>query len=106
MQTTIQDRVMGWTKDLVSALEKNYTDRYPESPNDITFSITTGKKYIKIIQDNGGVHAFVNKNTGEVYKPAGWKAPAKHVRYDMRIINQRERMLTMCDWAGGYLYMR
>ena len=49
---------------------------------------------------------IVDKETGEVYKPASWKSPAKHVRYDMRIIRQREAMLAQCDWAGGYLYMR
>ena len=78
------------------------------------FTITSGKKYHKIIQndyrngkyESAGVHAFVDKMTGEVYKPASWKAPAKHVRFDMRDINQREWMLANCDWAGGYLYIR
>ena len=52
------------------------------------------------------VHAFVDKETGEVYKPAGWKQPAKHVRFDMRDETQRARLYNICDWAGGYLYMR
>ena len=38
----------------------------------------------------GSVTAFIDKNTGEVYKPASWKAPAKHVRFDLRIIRERE----------------
>ena len=50
----------------------------------LKFTISSGKKYYKIIQndfrngkyESAGVHAFVDKNTGEVYKPAGWKAPA------------------------------
>ena len=29
------------------------------------------------------VHAFIDKKTGEVYKPASFKAPAKHVRYNL-----------------------
>ena len=82
------------------------------------FRIESGRKYHKIIQQDfdtfrdrneyrdGGVHAFVNKKTGQVYKPASWKSPAKHVRYDMRIIKEREVMLDTCDWAGGYLYLR
>ena len=41
----------------------------------------------------GSVTAFIDKNTGEVYKPASWKAPAKHVRYDLRIIREREFLL-------------
>ena len=56
----------------------------------------------------GSVTAFIDKNTGEVYKPASWKSPAKHVRYDLRIIREREFLLNPknCDWAGGHLYMR
>ena len=56
----------------------------------------------------GSVTAFIDKNTGEVYKPASWKAPAKHVRYDLRIIREREFLLNPknCDWAGRHLYMR
>ena len=56
----------------------------------------------------GSVTAFIDKNTGEVYKPASWKAPAKHVRFDLRIIAERNYLLNPknCDWAGGHLYMR
>ena len=59
-------------------------------------------------QINGGVHSFVDKKTGEVYKPASWRGPAKYVRFDLRIINQRERLHdpNFTDWAGGYLYLR
>ena len=82
------------------------------------FTITTGKKYHKIISHDwcdrnkewrsGGVHAFVNKHTGEIYKAASWSAPAKHVRYDLRIIRDREYVLNPdnCGWSGGYLYMK
>ena len=84
------------------------------------FRMEYGRKYIKIIQQDydtfqdrneyrdGSVHAFVDKETGQVYKPAGWKSPAKHVRYDLRVIRDREYVLNPdhCGWAGGYLYMR
>ena len=84
------------------------------------FTINNGKKYYKIVQmefdtfqnrneyREGSVHAFVNKETGQVYKPASWRAPAKHVRYDMRIIKEREFLFNPNNtgWAGGYLYLR
>ena len=56
----------------------------------------------------GSVTAFIDKNTGEVYKPASWKAPAKIVRYNLLIIAEREYLLNPinCDWAGGHLYLR
>ena len=69
----------------------------------------TGRKYHKIIMVANGsrsVHAFVDKKTGEVYKSASWKAPAKGVRYDLRIIEQREWLFENADWAGAYLYAR
>jgi hypothetical protein len=69
----------------------------------------TGRKYHKIIMVANGsrsVHAFVDKKTGEVYKSASWKSPAKGVRYDLRIISEREWLLENADWAGSYLYAR
>ena len=78
------------------------------------FVIETGRKYHKIIMvvPNGdrpasrSVHAFVDKKTGELYKAASFKAPAKGVRFDLRVITDREFVLENCDWAGGYLYQR
>ena len=84
------------------------------------FRIQEGRKYYKIIQQNydtfqdrneyrdGSVHSFVDKNTGEVYMAASWSKPAKHVRFDMRVIRDRTLMHTpnFVTWAGGYLYLR
>ena len=69
----------------------------------------TGRKYHKIIMSANGsrsVHAFVDKKTGEVYKAASFKSPAKGVRYDLRLIKDREWLLENADWAGSYLYAR
>ena len=74
------------------------------------FIIESGRKYHKIIMvtESGSrsVHAFVDKKTGQLYKSASFKAPAKGVRFDLRIIKDREFVLENCDWAGGYLYQR
>ena len=47
----------------------------------------------------------LSKKFGAVYKPASWKAPAKHIRYTLLDDNSREECFARCDWAGGYLYM-
>ena len=76
---------------------------------DYDYVIETGRKYHKIIMDANGsrsVHAFVDKKTGEVYKPASFKAPAKIVRFNLCIMSDREWLLENADWAGGYLYMK
>ena len=103
---------------------KYYQERIEEIENGTAnlykWDYKVGKKFIKVFnlqfdtfRDRneyraGSVTAFIDKNTGEVYKPASWKAPAKHVRYDLRIIKEREFLLNPenCDWAGGHLYMR
>ena len=105
-QKSLPERVLDWTEQLVTCLQDDYNRRYGESNANYKFEIQTGRKYHKIYAKNQGVHAFVNKETGEVFKPASYKAPAKHVRYDLRIINDRERCFSNADWAGGYLYLR
>ena len=115
-------------RTLKGNLSGNYPEYAREQLNEIEngtaklmyFKIKTGKKYYKIVQMNfdtfqdrneyreGSVHAFVDKQTGQVYKPASWQAPAKHVRYDLRIIKEREFLFNSNNtgWAGGYLYLR
>ena len=104
-QRSIPEMVLDWTKELVTRLQADYDSKHYKSGR-YEFEIQTGRKYHKIVVKNQGVHAFVNKTTGEVYKPASYKAPAKHVRYDLRIIKEREACLNNADWAGGYLYLR
>ena len=103
-QKSIPQMVLDWTEELVTRLQEDYDTK--STSGRYKFEIQTGRKYHKINVKNGGVHAFVNKTTGEVFKPASYKAPAKHVRYDLRIINDRERCFSNADWAGGYLYLR
>ena len=93
---------------LTKALEQNYQKRYPNFNSKKIFKMELGRKYWKVIQDNSSVHAFIDRNTGEVYKPAGWKSPAKIVRYDLRLISDRAKLHDpkFTDWAGGYLYLR
>ena len=116
----------------IRTLKGNLSGNYPEyareqldaiengTANLMKFKVKTGKKYYKIVQmefdtfqnrneyREGSVHAFVDKQTGQVYKPASWQAPAKHVRYDLRIIKEREFLFNSNNtgWAGGYLYLR
>jgi hypothetical protein len=86
------------------------------------FVIQKGRKYLKIVNKqfddmgpyatheykNGSVHAFIDRETGDVYKPASWQAPAKHVRYNLLERKDREFLFDYKNvgWAGGYLYMR
>jgi hypothetical protein len=107
---------------------KYYQDRVDEINNGTAnlykFTYTTGKKFHKVYfleyQDAneyynrkagytaGSVHCFIDKKTGEVYKPASWKAPAKIVRFDLRLIGDRDFLFNPnnISWAGSHLYLR
>ena len=134
-QQTIAESVLKNTLLLIEALKDNYrqysirghqrsVERFDATPGyhqqkidelksgkcDIDYQVETGKKYHKVIFVDGGgsrsVHCFVDKQTGEVYKSATWKSPAKGVRYDLRLIKDREYLLENADWSGGYLYAK
>tara|TARA_S200002703_G_scaffold91392_1_gene78879 strand:- start:2297 stop:2740 length:444 start_codon:yes stop_codon:yes gene_type:complete len=132
-RNTIQLNVRKYTLMLCDALLKNYIDYsikshqrsvYREVNADYhqacieelkngqcgyEFTVESGRKYHKIMMSANGsrsVHAFVDKKTGEVYKPASIKSPAKGVRFNLCIMSDREWLLENADWAGGYLYVR
>ena len=121
----------------IRTLKGNLSGNYPEyaqkqldelengTANLMRFRIKEGRKYYKIIQQeyreyndyypelkegyrDTTVHSFVDKYTGEVYMAASWSKPAKHVRFDLRIIEQRKLLHTpsFVTWNTGYLYMR
>ena len=116
-------------------LNGNLSGNYPEyareqldaiengTANLMKFKVYTGKRYYKIVQQefetwekskyygqyrDGSVHCFVDKETGDVYKPASWKAPAKHIRFTFQNVDHLKFLLNPdnVDWAGGYLYIR
>lgn len=86
-------------------------DEITNGDPEVAFPIEEGRKYYKIImeQDNSStrsVHAFVDKKTGDVFKPASFKSPAKGARYNLLDDKSREECYENADWAGGYLYMK
>jgi len=98
------------TDSVQSQYHQRKVDELKSGDCPIDYEIESGKKYHKIILIDGGgsrsVHAFVDKKTGEVYKSASWKSPAKGIRYDLRLIKDREWLFENADWSGGYLYAR
>ena len=75
------------------------------------FVYEKGRKYAKILHiDNPGgsksAHMFVDMVTGDCFKPASYKSPAKGIRYNLLDDKSREEMLLRADWAGSYLYAR
>ena len=84
------------------------------TPNRVHFSVMQGPKFARIVQDGGGQrssYAFVDAE-GNIYKCAGWKAPAKGVRATVDQVvsgghpffNQPLRGFDGAAYSTGWLY--
>jgi len=114
----------------IRTLNGNLHGNYPEyareqldaiengTANLMWFKVYSGKRYYKIVQQefetwekskyygqyrDSSVHSFVDKETGDVYKPASWSAPAKHIRFSFQNVDHLKFLLNPdnVDWAGG-----
>ena len=101
------------TECLIEVLNNEWKVNSIESGHSVytQLEIEEGRKYIKVLsylvgeekRINGrSVWMFVDKNTGECYKPASYKAPAKYVRY---LITQLADNPHICDAYGSFLYL-
>ena len=68
-----------------------------------TYEAVKGRKYIKIVEKyvgdvGGAAHCFIDED-GNIYKPAGWAAPAKGIRANLETLD-----LAKVDCLGGWLY--
>ena len=97
------ERVEKYCVSLCKELQRDYDTN--SNVGRYNFKMELGRKYWKI-HDGNGVHAFVDRNTGDVFKPASWKSPTKGVRYNLLDEYSRLSCLDKADWAGSYLYVR
>lgn len=105
MTKTLFNPVAERAENLIKCLEADYNRRYPNGDH-AKFSIKAGRKYFKIIHDDRSVHAFIDRVTGDVFKPASWRGPADIVRYNLLDEASYASCCSNADWAGGYLYIR
>lgn len=113
------ERIQQWL-DLMTRKHNDQQAAYVRSMNSLTVPGRVwllqmeGRKYIKIVAHYGvnaevgsrSVHAFVDKVTGDVFKPASWAAPAKIARFNILNDESFHQMMQNCDIHGSYLYLR
>ena len=89
---SFEDALSSFVEGCVRISQVHQIRNYPKCQAP-TFSVMLGKKFARIVRtDTSGdpksiwsgeqksVHCFVNMETGDVLKAAGWKAPAKGAR--------------------------
>jgi hypothetical protein len=101
-QAVLAERITTW----LATLQER--DRYPDQGGG--YDVQRLTKYLRIVNTRNGkpssVHAFVDPRTGDVFKAAGYKAPAKGVRFNLIDDESFASMLADCDSYGRYLYVR
>ena len=58
--------------------EKFMQEKFPTLKAD-AWDVKFGRRFVKVIRGRS-VYAFIELGSGDIYKPASWRAPAKHVR--------------------------
>lgn len=80
------DEIESGTRKYIDFLEKMATEKYRRDLPNLEvpeYGYSKGKRFFKIFRVDSAsksVVAFVDRVSGDIYKPAGWKAPAKHAR--------------------------
>ncbi len=77
---------------------KYFTDR-------IDTDYETGIKTI-VKEERGSIHCFVDKTTGDIYKPAGYKAPYTKGNNAVRGNIYDKSTFEKTDMHGGWLYAK
>ena len=90
--------------NLLENIVIKYNKWMPDSYRECKPTLVCGRKFVKVIEDNS-VWGFIAKKdgvlkgipyfVGDVFKPASWSAPAKHVRGSI-FDNSTEWF----DWTG------
>jgi hypothetical protein len=82
----------------------NHLNNVMDKPDGYSYELNTrGSKYFKVEMLSHGsrsVYCFIDKRSGDIYKAAGWRAPAKGARGSVLI----SESYTNSDWSGGWLY--
>lgn len=99
-------RLDRWLWTAQDVINKYYANGF-DNLTACQLEMSDGRRYIRIdrIRDGGrgqrSVHAFIDKQTGDVLRAAGYKGPAKHARGNLFDTLQGTEMLT--PHGIGYL---
>lgn len=96
----IKEQYENRRNEFVNALQQMIDEYYKKhlpvlEPPKIT--VNPGRKFDKLVARGNGVHCFIEKITGDIYKAATWSAVAKHARGNI----YNEDMLKGVDVYGA-----
>jgi hypothetical protein len=96
----------------VAEVTRKFAEALNEKFENKEITAMAGRKFDRIVtaypgESNGrSVHAFVERETGKLFKAASWAAPAKNARYDLSTDETFAQTVELADPYGTYLYQR
>jgi len=94
--------------ELVSKQAQLYCDKLNQLAFDKgqerDFIINEGTKFLKVTRDETEAFAFIDKKTGDVFKPRSWRKAAKGVRYNLLDKDSIDKLFSHLDLHGEHLY--
>ena len=114
----VEKQTQLYCNKLVLAMKQWHQDNGMPAKWETKYIYETGRKYFKVIRTeepftskNGVKHpshtcveAFLDRQTGDIYKPASYRKPAKGVRYNLRDQKSLISLYQNLDPFGGHLY--
>ena len=93
---------------MVHRIDEQYGKYYEKTLTNLTYEpveVKSGRRFDKLIQ-GGSVYCFVEKSTGNVYKPASWRAPYTKGNNAVRGNIFDSSTFVKTDLHGGWLYVK
>ena len=108
--TSVEDGVNAYVNTVNTVMMKGeFAKQYKERKKELRARAANKYWRIEIFEFGkaSSIHAFVDKETGDILKPAGWKAPAKGPRGNVTDPSYISKVSqTRHPQMGGHLYKR
>ena len=111
----VEKQTQLYCNKLVLAMKQWHQDNGMPAKWETKYIYETGRKYFKVVRvedeyksndEHRCVEAFIDRQTGDIFKPASWNRPAKGVRFNLLDQDSLFELFENLDPFGGHLYKR
>ena len=111
----VEKQTQLYCNKLVLAMKQWHADNGMPAKWETKYIYETGRKYFKVIRvedeyksndEHRCVEAFIDRQTGDIFKPASWSRPAKGARFNLLDQDSLFELFENLDPFGGHLYKR
>ena len=111
----VEKQTQLYCNKLVLAMKQWHADNGMPAKWETKYIYETGRKYFKVVRvedeyksndEHRCVEAFIDRQTGDIFKPASWRKPAKGARFNLLDQDSLFELFENLDPFGGHLYKR